>query len=149
VSPRSATRAAGRQETAGTPAEKRAVTRATQARTSRENAGGERGGDVAPAAAPQADAAPPLEQAPVEVSVPPPAEKGTTADPAASLATATAAAMSAAPLAATLGAATLAATAAAATVAGLGADPLGAGASEAPAPELEDENGTRKEDDSA
>jgi len=145
VSPRSATRAAGRQETAGTPAEKRAVTRATQARTSRENAGGERGGDVAPAAAPQADAAPPLEQAPVEVSVPPPAEKGTTADPAASLATATAAAMSAAPLAATLGAAT----AAAATVAGLGADPLGAGASEAPAPELEDENGTRKEDDSA
>ena len=62
----------------------------------------------------------------MEVSVPPPAEKGTTADPAASLATATAAAMSAAPLAATLGAATLAATAAAATVAGLGGDPLGA-----------------------
>ena len=126
MSPRSAARAGGRQERAGTPAEKRAATRATQARTSRENAGGERGGDVAPAAAPQADAAPPLEQGPVEVSAPPPAEEGTTADPTPSLATATAAAASAAPLVATLGAATLAATAAAATVAGLGADPLGA-----------------------
>jgi hypothetical protein len=126
VSPRSAARAGGRQGRAGTPAEKRAATRATQARTSRAKVGGERGGDVAPAAAPQADAAPPLEQAPVEVSAPPPAEEGTTAGPTPSLATATAAAASAAPLVATLGAATLAATAAAATVAGLGADPLGA-----------------------
>ena len=142
-------RAAGRQERVGTPAGKRAVTRATQARTPRENAGGKRGGDVAPTAAPQADAAPPLERAPVEVCSPPPAEEGKTADPTASPATAAAAAASAAPLAAALGAATLAATAAAATVAGLGAGPLGAGASEAPAPELEDENGTRKGDDAA
>ena len=70
MSPRSAARAGGRQERAGTPAEKRAVTRASQARTSRESAGGERGRDVAPAAASQADAAPPMEQAPVEVSAP-------------------------------------------------------------------------------
>ena len=147
VSPRRAARAAGRQERAGTPAEKRAVTRATQARTPRENAGDERGGDVAPAAAPQADAAPPLERAPVEVSAPPPAEEGTTAEPTASPATAAAAAVSAAPLAAALGAATLAATAAAATAAGLGADPLGARASKAPAPDSEAEDGTPKGDD--
>ncbi len=124
MSPRSATRAGGWQGRAGTPTEKRAATTAMQARTSRAKVGGERGGNVAPAAAPRADAAPPLEQAPVEVSAPPPAEAGTTADPTPSLATATAAAASAAPLVATLGAATLAATAAAATVAGLGADPV-------------------------
>jgi hypothetical protein len=59
------------------------------------------------------------------------------ADPTPSLAAATAA-VAAAPLAATLEAASLAATAATATVAtvaGLGADLLGAGASEAPAPD--------------
>jgi hypothetical protein len=85
----------------------------------------------------------------VEVSAPPPAEEGTTAEPTASPATAAAAAVSAAPLAAALGATTLAATAAAATVAGLGADPPDAGASKAPAPELEAENETPKGDDAA
>ena len=84
----------------------------------------------------------------MEGSAPPPAG-GTAAEPAPSLATATAA-VATAPLAATLEAASLAATAVAATlatVAGVGADLLGAGPSEAPAPEAEAENGAPKGDD--
>jgi hypothetical protein len=82
----------------------------------------------------------------MEGSAPPPAG-GTAAEPAPSLATATAA-VATAPLAATLEVASLAATAVAATlatVAGVGADLLGAGPSEAPAPEAE--NGAPKGDD--
>lgn len=84
----------------------------------------------------------------MEGSAPPPSG-GTAADPAPSLAMATAA-VATAPLAATLEAASLAATAAAATiatVAGVGADLLGAGASEAPTPEAEAENGAPKGND--